>query len=96
MAAYTKAQRARDWLTLWGMPEGQRAIADLFNANGVFRSIFHGSDAGQPLDPVRGFIMEGRRQAALDIVQAIGVSESEFERITTAMKENQSDETEYY
>ncbi len=83
--AYTNEQRSRDWAFVWATAEGQRVIADLFNRNGLFR----------PVAPaLRGAICpymlafgEGRRNAILDIVQALGVTPVEFKRMADAMKE---------
>jgi len=86
---YTPQQRAKDWSFIWATPEGKRAIADFYSANCMLAGIFHqpGADPATPLDPIKGWLMEGRRNAALDIVQALGVTSHEIDKMVEAMKE---------
>lgn len=86
---YRPEQRARDWLFIWGSAEGRRAIADLFDSCGVFKpSVVPTGD----IDPIKMAFNEGRRNVALDIIQALSVKPEDFRRLTEAMMEQYQDE----
>lgn len=88
MRKYTAAQRARDWQFVFASQEGRRAIADLFKACGLFGPSIV---PGDRIDPLVMAFNEGRRNVALDIVQALHVAPEEFRQIAEAMKETDSD-----
>lgn len=83
--SYTPGQRSRDWRFIWATPEGRRAIADLLGRCGLFLPIYDDR-------PERLAFNEGRRNVALDIVQALSITPDQWKTLLEAMQETESDD----
>ncbi len=83
--SYDKEQQSRDWRFIFDTAEGHRALGNLFHECGVFMPVFDES-------PHIHAFNEGRRNVALDIIQALEVAPGEFRRISEAIKELNNDD----